>query len=35
VDDNYDNNRSERSELEKLGIKVLQVGSTEEALAVL
>jgi formylglycine-generating enzyme required for sulfatase activity/CheY-like chemotaxis protein len=35
VDDNHDNNRSERSELEKLGIKVLQVGSTEEAIAVL
>ncbi|WP_255088686.1 SUMF1/EgtB/PvdO family nonheme iron enzyme [Synechococcus sp. Tobar12-5m-g] len=35
VDDNHDNNRSERSELEKLGIKVLQAGSTEEALAVL
>jgi CheY-like chemotaxis protein len=35
VDENHDNNRSERSELEKLGIKVLQAGSTEEALAVL
>ena len=35
VDDNHDNNRSERSELEKLGIKVLQAGSTEEAHAVL
>ena len=35
VDDNHDNNGSERSELEKLGIKVLQAGSTEEALAVL
>ena len=35
VDDNHDNNRSERSELEKLGITVLQAGSTEEALAVL
>jgi CheY-like chemotaxis protein len=35
VDDNHDNNRSERSELEKLGIKVLQAGSTEEALVVL
>jgi formylglycine-generating enzyme required for sulfatase activity len=35
VDDNHDNNRSERSELEKLGIKVLQAGSTEEAIAVL
>jgi formylglycine-generating enzyme required for sulfatase activity/methylmalonyl-CoA mutase cobalamin-binding subunit len=35
VDDNHDNNRSERSELERLGIKVLQAGSTEEAIAVL
>ena len=35
MDDNHDNNRSERSELERLGIKVLQAGSTEEALAVL
>jgi CheY-like chemotaxis protein len=35
VDDNNDNNRSERSELERLGIKVLQAGSTEEAIAVL
>lgn len=35
MDDNHDNNRSERPELEKLGIKVLQAGSTEEALAVL
>ena len=35
MDDNHDNNRSERSELEKLGINVLQAGSSEEALAVL
>ena len=35
VDDNHDNSRSERFELEKLGIKVLQAGSTEEALVVL
>jgi CheY-like chemotaxis protein len=35
VDDNHDNNRNERFELQKLGIKVLQASSTEEALAVL
>ena len=35
VDDNHDNNRRERLELEKLGIKVHQAGSTEEAIAVL
>ena len=35
VDDNHDNNRRERFELEKLGIKVLLAGSTEEAIAVL
>jgi formylglycine-generating enzyme required for sulfatase activity len=35
VDDNHDNNRNERFELQKLGIKVLQASSTEEALVVL
>ncbi len=35
MDDNHDNSRRERSELERLGIKVLQAGSTEEAIAVL
>ena len=35
VDDNHDNNRKERFELEKLGIKVLLAGSTKEAVEVL